>query len=319
MGRGMSELSVKSTVQAVDCSCTACMAQTPRPVAYCPNCGLSQRKPAASPNADLESPVAETVTDDNVIRAVFGKPNEPDTTDKACEPAEPPAPEEEAKCSPDLMQTEQSASSELQDTPQSGAAAELPPVTDKPCDTETQQQSGSKSKSKHKWLIAAAAVVGLILLLRSIPSSQPAAGTDAASPITVYVTRDDAAVRDQPKATGSQLVTNLARGTSLTGTWQSGPLSSKWLKIVGSQYQGDYVWERNVSANALPNVVQKVDGYLTTTQRAELRDSPTPGGNVVATARAGVRLYIAYAVDGGWYEVPLRRGGVGYVQPSAFQ
>ena len=60
-------------------------------------------------------------------------------------------------------------------------------------------------------------------------------------------------------------------------------------------------------------MTQPVNGYMTVTQLAELRGAPNSSANTIEIVRPGLRLYIAGAVEGSWSEIPLRRGGVGYL------
>jgi hypothetical protein len=105
----------------------------------------------------------------------------------------------------------------------------------------------------------------------------------------------------------------------VVGVWQPQTAATKWLKLTQGPFEGNFIWERNLSSTTPPAMTQPVNNYMTVTQLAQLRDAPSSNANIVEVVRPGLRLYIAGAVEGGWMEIPLRRGGVGYLPAFVLQ
>lgn len=169
------------------------------------------------------------------------------------------------------------------------------------------------------WIAAGAAGLALVgasmFFLREATPSPP-----AAPPVMVvqYIMRNDAVVRSAPTPSAATAVATLARGQSVEGEWQSTSDGTTWFKIETGAYAGDYVWNRNLSQTSPPAVQNLIQANRLVVQDSDLYSAPNAGGSVVQHLGHGVSAYVVAEVVGGWFEIALKRGGVGYLPPSAF-
>lgn len=168
-----------------------------------------------------------------------------------------------------------------------------------------------------KWLLLGAIAIAALLvfiLLRPFHSGvEPLAGK------AFYVTRSNAAVRDRPTAIGSNVVTVLVRGQPLVGIMDAQHSNSNWLSITAGPLKGDFVWGQNVSTVMPPNFSRIINAYMPVTQFSQLRAAPNPTAAIIEVVHPGLRVYVGGEVDGGWMEISLKRGGVGYLPVSSLQ
>jgi len=312
----MSGVSVKDGVPAKVLVCLKCGLQLSREVAYCPYCGVCQIDNSAPELADHKrADIFHGTENDNIVHALFGRNLE--GTEAQIELRDKLSSGSPEAGLPITDHTELAATAVGTET-LAGAAEDISTSVQPAAVSNDALRSRVRLIPNWTWVIIGLAFIGIILLSR-LPTTPNTTAPVIPSSETLIVNRDDAVVRNSPTASGSEIITKLARGARIAGVWQVGPNNSKWLKMTEGPFQGDYIWEKNLSSTALPVVTQKVDGYLSIAQSSELRDAPDRSATIIEVVKPGLRLYIAYAVTGGWFEIPLSHGGVGYIEPSAFQ
>ena len=170
-----------------------------------------------------------------------------------------------------------------------------------------------------KWWLIAAGIVSALAILPMIFSGPHTAGTPSVSVQTLYVTRGDAVVRSAATIQNSEIITTLVRGTPVIGVWETQTTGSKWLRLSQGSFAGDFIWGKNLSATTPPTMTQAVNAYMKVTQLAQLRETPSLSANIVEVVRPGLRIFIAGEVEGGWMEIPLKHGGIGYLPSYVLQ
>jgi hypothetical protein len=139
------------------------------------------------------------------------------------------------------------------------------------------------------------------------------------SDITAYAARADATVRDAPTAQGSQKLGTLDRGEEVEGAWlPENAAGQRWFKIGSGRFAGDYVWARNLASSPPPTLSAFLDTRKMALSEISVVSKPDSGATVLDTIGARQTVYIVGLVGDGWYEIRLKRGGVGYAQASNF-
>jgi uncharacterized protein YgiM (DUF1202 family) len=132
-----------------------------------------------------------------------------------------------------------------------------------------------------------------------------------------YVTRT-VNLRSAPTSIGSRVLGSLTRGTRVEGRIvpDAAP-DAQYVKIGEGPAKGRYLWSRNLSPNPRPGL--RSGGFAARARRATpLYAEPDSAAEVLDNLPKGTGVVVIGSVDGGWYELSLRRGGVGYVAASAF-
>lgn len=290
-------------------ACAVCDRGLPRRVRFCPYCAAEhagRRQPAAEPGEEHAS---------NVIVAEFG------FRDVEAPPPEAPLPRPAQRPELPLKETANTPS------PASAQAAQDPAPANAPEIQKQSAENGQAAVRRRNAFIAfyAALFVFAAIVLFSLgrsphPADIQSPPVESAPPVTVYALRDDTAVRDRPTAVRSQIVGNLHRGDAVAGEWrQANGAGSRWLKIASGRWAGDYVWDRNLSQSPPPGLLSAFDTYRTTNTLTDVRSSPDPMAVKIETVRPGRRVLVAGEIEGGWYEIRLRRGGVGYALAANFR
>ena len=196
-------------------------------------------------------------------------------------------------------------------------------------DSDTVQGIGTQLEALMAWLRArptstwiAAGAAGLAVTGAGIFFMRPAPSSPAAAPpvmIVQYITRGDAVVRNAPEPSAATAVATLARGQSVEGEWQTASDGTHaWFKIETGSYTGDYVWNKNLAQTSPPAVQKPIQADRFVVQDSDLYSAPDTGASIVQHLEHGVSAYVVAEVVGGWFEIALKRGGVGYLSASAF-
>lgn len=321
----MSEASAKSVLPATLPACARCHQDLARHARFCPFCGSEQSKSSRTgvPVAGEGKIIKGNFSRNSEVSPAGSEPTLVDAT--AIPPVTPHSPISD--------QTPQAlVAAPASATPSAGLCKSQPEGTlhrhqaaaSRPASAVPQLSEtaipGKRRKSRRRLLLLVIILLfGVWGLVRLVPPPSRVSTTPTERVSTFYVTRDDATVRNAPTAIGSDVITKLARGVIVTGIWIRSAAGSKWLKLSAGPFKGDYVWERSVSDKVRPSLIQSIDGYMSVNQVVQLRSAPDLSGAVLQNVRPGVRLYVYGSVEGGWLEIPLRHGGVGYLPPSAFQ
>jgi hypothetical protein len=157
-------------------------------------------------------------------------------------------------------------------------------------------------------------VVGAGLLL-----TRKTAGANGGQAKTLYVNRL-LHLRSAPGATGSAVLGDLHRGDTVTGIVITGSDGvTQWLKISGNGQPDRFVWAKNLSPTPRPPLSSNTEADLLLANQAAAMAEPNSAAPVIETEAAGATVHETGEVAGGWYEIELARGGVGYVLKSSVQ
>lgn len=284
----MRETATGATVAALPghTACARCGRVPARSVSCCPFCGASS-KPAAD-----EQPSADPEIAGNVIRANFGDGV----------PEHPPQKPENAPI---------------------GAPEHLPSLP-----TPAQKDDGSAAApvarpaplpvgTKRRILLAVAGGLLLALTIAMLPTRHNSPAPPEPAAVTVFALRSDTSVRDAPTTVSSNVTSKLERGTVVTGIWQPGSNGrASWLKITSGPHQGNFVWERNLSTSPPPALVAEIADFRTTAVASTVHAAPDSSAPILENVRSGLRIFVTGEVAGGWIEIPMKRGGLGYIPAS---
>lgn len=137
------------------------------------------------------------------------------------------------------------------------------------------------------------------------------------SDVTVFAVRDDAAVRSAPTTLNSAKLGTLGRGAQIQGTWlERNAAGYRWFKVSSGPFAGDYVWERNLSPMAPAQLSAAIGADRRALATVNAYSSPDLNAPVADTIAARHPVFVVGSVDGGWYEIRLKHGGIAYVQSS---
>jgi hypothetical protein len=295
-------------------ACAACERKLPRRVRFCPYCAAEQVEKA---------PTASPKTEDNVIVAEFGF--------RDVEQSPPPTPPPPAPAPPPPAPAEPVAHDRPKASANTAPSPPSPPVAEQksasPTSAPTHQEPVARPLGNRKGFIVFYAALFLLAVLvlisllggpRQVPAQSPA--PVVAAPVTLYALRDDTVVRSQPTAIGSYSPGNLHRGDPVTGEWQAANTAGyRWLKITSGQWTGDYVWDRNLAESPPPALVTTFNTFETTGALTDVYPRPDLSATKLQTVSPGRRIFVSGEIEGGWYEIRLRRGGVGYALAADFK
>lgn len=121
-------------------------------------------------------------------------------------------------------------------------------------------------------------------------------------------------LRDRPTSQGSEVMGKLPRGTVVKGTLLLGEDGrSNWLKIDES---GWFVSAVNLSESEPPALAQRFDKAWYAAGETPILAKPQAGAPVLETASPGRQYRLVGLTSGGFAEVALGKGGVGYFDAS---
>ncbi len=121
-------------------------------------------------------------------------------------------------------------------------------------------------------------------------------------------------LRDRPTSQGSSVVGKLARGAKVSGVLELGEDgTSNWLKIADS---GNYISAVNLSEIEPPALARSLNKSFFAGGDTPILAKPQQGAPVLMTAKPGSKLQLIGLTAGGFAEVLLEKGGVGYFDAS---
>jgi hypothetical protein len=128
-----------------------------------------------------------------------------------------------------------------------------------------------------------------------------------------------ARVRSAPTVAGSTVVGILHRGDRVSGQWVTSPDGvTSWFKTSMATGGFGYVWARNLSVEPRPAIVDATAGPTTTTEGAAVHADPSATSEIIQNVGPGAVVQVAATVEGGWRELEMSGGGVGYAPALAF-
>lgn len=164
------------------------------------------------------------------------------------------------------------------------------------------------------WLVPLAIAV-LVLVVATIAFNlRPKAPVPASQ--AFYATRT-VNLRSAPTSIGTQTLGGLARGDRIVGRLlPADEPDERYVEISEGQSQGRYVWAKNLSPT--PRYPLRSGGFNGRIRRqSALYAEPDSAAVVLDSLPPGTNVVVAGSVGEGWYELSLRRGGVGYVAAGA--
>ncbi len=136
---------------------------------------------------------------------------------------------------------------------------------------------------------------------------------------TLYVTRNDAVVRDAPTSTGNE-IGRLTRGAMVEGAWKTDETGqTNWFRLGTGSMAGGYLWTKNLTSSPPPVIVKWQQSTRTVLRAAALHADPAANSSVLQQINPAMTVFVVGEVAGGWYEILLKRGGVGYLYGDAFE
>jgi hypothetical protein len=137
--------------------------------------------------------------------------------------------------------------------------------------------------------------------------------------VKAYVTRD-AQVLGDIDPTRAIAIGALHRGDAVKGHWIAGRDSKpQWLKVAWAGRGAGFVWARDLSLRARPDLTPSEQPQQTATQSSLVYAEPDAGAAVIDDLAAGENTASVGATADGWTELALQSGGVGYVKAAAFE
>ncbi|HEY3812954.1 MAG TPA: SH3 domain-containing protein [Caulobacteraceae bacterium] len=155
---------------------------------------------------------------------------------------------------------------------------------------------------------AATVVLGMLVLFvwLGVKAMHP-------SSVTYYATRRTN-VRDAPTSSGSLVIGAVVRGERLSGEMVKSPDgTTAWLKEKLPTGANGYIWAKNLSPQPRPGVVNAAIGKYRSVSTIAVHAEPSAASPVIGELQQGEVAEVAGTVAGGWQELALKGGGVGYV------
>lgn len=146
-------------------------------------------------------------------------------------------------------------------------------------------------------------------------AAEAPASAEVVSPAQIaYVVRTTSvlAVADR---TG-RIIGELRRGQNVAGRFV-GQDSDPWFQIEEGAYQGNFLSGDNLALTPPPTLFGR-PGSRTVVRNENIRFGPVADGQVLDWVTRGEALEVTGEIEGGWVEVLMPRGGVGYVPIQAF-
>jgi hypothetical protein len=136
---------------------------------------------------------------------------------------------------------------------------------------------------------------------------------------TLYVNRL-VHMRGAPTSAGSAVLGDLHRGDAVTGVFvTAGDGVTRWLKISSAGQPDRFVWAQNLSQVPRSPLIASVDADNEVAGQTEVFAEPNSAAAPIQTEAAGTVVHVVGEVAGGWYEIELARGGVGYVPKTSVE
>ncbi|HEY5072409.1 MAG TPA: SH3 domain-containing protein [Caulobacteraceae bacterium] len=165
----------------------------------------------------------------------------------------------------------------------------------------------------------AAVIAGLVLiaLIAFLLVGHPA--QLFAKPVKEFAARD-LQVRSSMDPVTSTVLGHLQRGDAISGKWvtTSGG-HAKWLKISWPGQGDGYIWGRDLSDRARPELASTGLGSQVVAVSSVVYGEPDQKAAVVDDLSQGESVPTVGATSDGWTEISLNAGGVGYVKSAVFQ
>jgi hypothetical protein len=276
--------------------CWSCGRAPARSTVFCPYCSSAQPA-AAKASAKQDTP------DDNVVHARFGAGADPAAHQReVLEPAVG-----------------------IETAPTEVVATPVPATPDANTAGSNAAAVPTKARSGRRWDLIWIAVGGmalaLLIVIMGASSRHPSAVADAGqSEIGVFSVRDDTAVRNAPTTQNSTKLGTLERGASIRGMWlDRNAAGYRWFKISSGPFAGAFVWERNLSSTAPVKLSALIGGNKWSLTAVNAYSGPDPAAPIADTIAPRHSVFVVGSVDGNWYEIRLKRGGIAYVQSSSLE
>jgi len=290
--------------------CTACGKAIDDEASFCGACGKSVKGATAA--APLEEQSAQTANGST-------SPTSPPVSPLAGKSASEAAPARPVRPAADLPPESVFAGG-------AGAAGGgIPPEAD-PAYFEVGEEGDDNSKLK---LFVAGAVLillllaGLYFLLRGGDDPAEEGGRPTAvaeeqveeeeAPAAVlFYASSTANIREAARTDGAKIRGKLTRGDEARGIVVEGEggAGGEWLKLEDDQ---GYVFLANLTQSKMPTFTDKGRRKITLASAAKLLAAPSSDAAVLDDLSKGLELTISGIVEGGYAEVLLRKGGVGYI------
>lgn len=197
--------------------------------------------------------------------------------------------------------------------PAPGSSAPAPPAPGAPAPRlAAAPPARRRRRTSLPAVLAILCIAILIAVVRAPPSSAPGAAIVRYAARTLVVR-----ARPDSRAPGRA---RIDRGATVAGTIVEGPPPARelWLELRGGAARG-YVTARNLAASMPPAIDARYAGERTLRRADDLHAAASDGSPVTQHLGAGTRVRLAGVTADGWAEVLLRRGGVGYLPPRAFE
>ncbi len=200
------------------------------------------------------------------------------------------------------------------------AAPVIPPQrVPEPGQPDADVQSGTRNRTLIIGAMAAGVLFVAILFWINrynwLGLEPPVENAAAASDIeTTMYTIASANLRDRATSQGSSIVGKLPRGSKVSGVLELGEDGiSNWFQIAES---GHFVSAVNLSEVAPPSLARSLNKAWYAGADMPILSRPQPGAAVLMTAAPGTKLQLVGLTAGGFAEVLLEKGGVGYFDAS---
>lgn len=138
--------------------------------------------------------------------------------------------------------------------------------------------------------------------------------TEAIGAETSYWANREVRVRRAP-GTASPAVGSLKRGDPVRGVQVRGPSGEgEWIRVEAGQFAGGYAWIKNFSTAERPILILTASRPRKLAGTRNIYAEPDLTSTVLVSVGAGAPVRLAGLTMGGWWELALDGGGVGYVE-----
>jgi hypothetical protein len=134
---------------------------------------------------------------------------------------------------------------------------------------------------------------------------------------TMYAVRR-ATVRSGPSSSAGEIA-SAGRGEMLYGIpVRRNAGGQEWLRLESGPWAGSYVWLANLAEQAPPALSLEMDEQRRVAVPTTVFAAPFEDAETLQTLEPGTEVALLGELASGWWEVGLRRGGVGFLPPGAF-
>lgn len=138
--------------------------------------------------------------------------------------------------------------------------------------------------------------------------------TEAIGDETSYWANREVRVRRAP-GTASPAFGSLKRGELVRGVQVRGPSGEgAWIRVEAGQFAGGYAWIKNFSTAERPVLILTAGRSRKLAGARSIYAEPDLTSTVLVSVGAGAPVTLAGLTTGGWWELALDGGGVGYVE-----